>query len=290
MLGLVSTMIGQTRQVYDAGLGRPRGLLGVTPPAGTFRHSRRQPPPDLALCVENFWSVRWDLTGHAPFDAETLPHPNVYLTFDCGAAWLGGVNTGKFTRRLEGRGTVIGIKFAAGAFRPFLGESVSALRNRIVAARTVFGQHADQLAAQFHPLPVAGDDEHVEFAAVADLLRQHLPPADPLAVLARSCVELIATNRTTQTVEGVARASGLSKRSLQRLFTDYVGVPVKWVVRRCRLHDLVDAIHSGEAPQWAALAADLGYCDQAHLIRDFRSVAGYTPTFATRRARSRSAG
>ena len=90
--------------------------------------------------------MRWDLTGQAPFDAETLPHPNVYLTFDNGAAWLAGVNTGKFTRRLHGRGAVVGVKFAAGAFRPFLGASVSTLRNRIVAAQIVFSQEAEDLA------------------------------------------------------------------------------------------------------------------------------------------------
>lgn len=290
MLGTVTAAIGQTRQAFDAGLERPRGLLRVAPPAGTFRHARRQPPSDLAPCVEHFWSVRWDLTGHAPFDAETLPHPNVYLTFDCGAAWLGGVNTGKFTRHLQGRGSVVGVKFAAGAFRPFLRASVSTLRNRIVAARTVFTQDAEDLAARFHASSTAADEEPAEFAAVADLLRQHLPLDDPAALLARSCVDLIATDRTRRTVADVARASGLSTRSLQRLFTEYVGVPVKWVVRRSRLHDVVDAIHSGETPPWAALAVDLGYCDQAHLIRDFRAVVGYTATFTTGRRRSRSAG
>lgn len=256
------------------------------PPAGSFRHARRQPPTDLAAWVENFWSVRWDLTGHAPFEVETLPHPNVYLTFDCGTAWLGGVNTGKFTRRLSGRGVVIGVKFAAGAFRPFLGGSVSWLRNRIVPASTVFGQNADRLAAQFVACAQTDDYEPSEIAAAADLLRRHLPEVDRSLTVARSCVELIRRTPSMRTVEELARASGHSKRSLQRLFTDYVGVPVKWVMRRYRLHDVVDAIHSGDSPDWARLASDLGYCDQAHVIRDFRSVVGYTPTAAARRARS----
>jgi AraC-like DNA-binding protein len=65
---------------------------------------------------------------------------------------------------------------------------------------------------------------------------------------------------------------------LQRLFKEYVGVPPKWVIRRYRLHELVERLHSGQAFEGTQLALDLGYADQAHLIHDFGHVVGYTPT------------
>jgi hypothetical protein len=34
----------------------------------------------------------------------------------------------------------------------------------------------------------------------------------------------------------------------------------------------------GQAPDWADLARDAGYADQAHLVRDFRQLTGMTPT------------
>ena len=49
-------------------------------------------------------------------------------------------------------------------------------------------------------------------------------------------------------------------------------------VRRFRLHELVERLHSGQPLDGAELALDLGYADQAHLIRDFRNLVGYTPT------------
>ena len=70
----------------------------------------------------------------------------------------------------------------------------------------------------------------------------------------------------------------MGKRSLQRLFSEYVGVSPKWVIRRYRLHELIERSHTGEEPDWPQLALELGYFDQAHLINDFRTITGYSPT------------
>jgi AraC-like DNA-binding protein len=72
--------------------------------------------------------------------------------------------------------------------------------------------------------------------------------------------------------------TGVGKRSLERLFSDYVGASPKWVIRRYRLHELVEKFDSRTPANWAQLALDLGYFDQAHLINDFKSIVGYTPT------------
>ncbi len=73
-------------------------------------------------------------------------------------------------------------------------------------------------------------------------------------------------------------------RRLQRLFAEYVGVTPKWVLIRSRLHDATDAIAGREPPDWARLAAELGYCDQAHLIRSFEAATGMTPMEYVRRS------
>ena len=66
-------------------------------------------------------------------------------------------------------------------------------------------------------------------------------------------------------------------RRLQRLFADYVGVSPKWVIRRARLHDAALRAEQGGPVDWAELAADLGYSDQAHLTRDFTTIIGEPP-------------
>jgi AraC-like DNA-binding protein len=74
--------------------------------------------------------------------------------------------------------------------------------------------------------------------------------------------------------------SGLTERRLQRLFADYVGVSPKWVMRRARLHEAALRVEAdGPASvNWAVLAADLGYADQAHLARDFTATLGVSPS------------
>ena len=104
------------------------------------------------------------------------------------------------------------------------------------------------------------------------------PEQDPVAEQVAALVSLITADPGLRRVDQLAAASGMTARSLQRLFADYVGVSPKWVMRRARLHEAAERADSGEPVDWASLAADLGYADQAHLTRDFTATIGISPT------------
>jgi AraC-like DNA-binding protein len=74
----------------------------------------------------------------------------------------------------------------------------------------------------------------------------------------------------------VCRHAGYSKRTLQRLFREYVGVSPKWVLQRVRLHEAAERMAGGEG-DWPRLALELGFFDQAHFIKAFKAVIGLTP-------------
>ena len=61
----------------------------------------------------------------------------------------------------------------------------------------------------------------------------------------------------------------------------------KWVIRRYRLHEALERVNAGHRVDWAALAAELGYFDQAHFIRDFKALVGRTPAEYGREAGAR---
>jgi AraC-like DNA-binding protein len=65
-----------------------------------------------------------------------------------------------------------------------------------------------------------------------------------------------------------------------------VGLAPRRLARLLRVDRLLAAIEPDGAVSWADLAADLGWTDQSHLIRDVRRHTGTTPSayLAARRA------
>ena len=109
------------------------------------------------------------------------------------------------------------------------------------------------------------------------LLCSALPERDAVAEQVGALVSRIADDPGLRRVDELSAASGLTARTLQRLFADYVGVSPKWVMRRARLHEAAERADSGDPVDWAQLASDLGYADQAHLTRDFTLTIGVSP-------------
>jgi AraC-like DNA-binding protein len=108
--------------------------------------------------------------------------------------------------------------------------------------------------------------------------------ADPVVEEVRALARLAETDPSITRAEQLAEAAGSSLRSLQRLFGEYVGIGPKWVIGRYRILDATAVAHRGEPVDWAALAADLGYADQAHLTRAFTGVVGSPPEAYRRQA------
>ena len=229
------------------------------------RHTFHDPSPALAPWVERYWEARWDYAE--PYRQKIVPYPNVHLSFG-GRADVNGVCSGYQIKVLEGRDHVFGVAFRPGCFRLFLGASVSTITDRVVPATEVFGPD----------LPTT-----LDVPTVDAFLLEHLPDDDPRVSQAMAAVELIAKDRTVTRVERLAVELGLSVRGLQRLFAEYVGIGPKWVIRRYRLHEVTARMAAGGAIDWAALAADLGYADQGHFIRDFKGMFGEQPTWYAQR-------
>ncbi|MFZ3330498.1 MAG: helix-turn-helix domain-containing protein [Candidatus Acidiferrales bacterium] len=108
--------------------------------------------------------------------------------------------------------------------------------------------------------------------------RECQPEPDKSIALAGHLVGRIFEEPDIKTVNDLVTRAGIGMRSIQRIFNDYVGVSPKWVIRRYRLHEAIEKFNSCSRPDWAQLALELGYFDQAHLINDFRSIVGYSPS------------
>jgi len=254
--------------------------------ATRFQLARRPPSDGLAPFVDFYWILRWDLRGRGAHEQTILSHPSVNLAFEAGGAGIYGVDRRLFTRSLSGSGRVFGVRFRAGCFRPFWRAPISELTNRVVPAARVFGPEAEEtrraiMRADAFADTLAGTFDHADAVMTEHaeaLLLSVRPERDPAAEQAAALVARITGDPALRRVDQLAAASGMSTRSLQRLFADYVGVSPKWVMRRARLHEAAERADGGEVVDWAGLAADLGYADQAHLTRDFTATIGIPPT------------
>jgi AraC-like DNA-binding protein len=272
-----------------------RGVLRPDLAAEHFQLSRYPPSELLAPFVDYYWIPRWDLRGKPAYEQTILPHPNVHLVFEPSGAGIYGVDRRLFTRSLSGLGLAFGVRFTAGGFRPFWQAPISQLTDRVVPAVRLFGPPAEKTRQAIMGSGSgsdsgfgsglgsglgsgSGSDDARMIGYAEALLCSVLPEQDPLAEQAAELVSRITADSGMRRVDQLSAASGMTPRSLQRLFADYVGVSPKWVMRRARLHEAAERADSGEPVDWASLASDLGYADQAHLTRDFTVTIGVSPT------------
>ncbi|MGY1710246.1 helix-turn-helix domain-containing protein [Geodermatophilus sp. SYSU D00758] len=263
--------------------GRPDGTRGILHPAAipdVFTLDRRPPTSATADLVAVFWQVQWDLPPGAVHESLVLSFPAVNLSVEPDGVWVTGPVSGTYRRPLRGAATVRAVRFRAAGFRSLVDGPVSRLRDRVVPAADL--------------LPLPGDlAARVRAAAGLQGARDVLEPwlgglprrPDPAREDAEAAVALVEADRTITRVDRLAERTGYGVRALQRLFTDQVGLPVKLVVRHARLREVAERALTGDV-DWAAVAAELGYSDQAHLVRDFTAAVGTPPARYARQSRS----
>jgi AraC-like DNA-binding protein len=250
-----------------------KGILGPGALDKKFHLSRHVPSNDLSFFIEYYWIVKWDLRGEKPYEAETLPYPSVNVVVEKGKSGIWGVVTGRFTRRLEKKGEAFAIKFRPGGFHPFISGSVSDLTDRVLSLEKIFGNDGREYENEI--LMSYNDDERI--TSMEKFVRSRSPSRDEGIIVVNQIIDMITSNQEIKRVDDVVSLYHINKRSLQRLFNEYVGVGPKWVIKRYRLQEAADQLARGEDADLPQLALDLGYFDQAHFTKDFKNILNVSP-------------
>jgi AraC-like DNA-binding protein len=262
-----------------------RGVLrpGTQLPGSPMRFP---PADDLSAFVDFYWIVRWDFEPGRTMVVETLPHPCVNVVVELGRSLVYGPVKGRFSRTLSGRGRVVAARLRPGAFRAFNGRPAWQLMDASLGFPEAFGVASGPVESA-----VFGQaDEAAMVGPLEQFLRERHPAPDPAVELIDRIVGRIATDRDVVRVEDLARGMGLGRRTVERLFREYVGPSPKRVIRQYRLQAAADEAAKAGRPNWTRLANDLGYADQAHFNRDFRAILGTTPSEFARQAMPRRPG
>ncbi|HET9658513.1 MAG TPA: AraC family transcriptional regulator [Kineosporiaceae bacterium] len=279
----------------------PTDLRGIIDPAVMQRHVALHRYPAGAVLdgiVDWFWAVSWQLPeGHEHVQPVlNPPGANISIgTVDDVAAAPGrplgrvyGVHRGVSERRLIGDGWTVAAKTTVGG----LGALITGPAGTLTDARATLDQALDLDGTSLvdRVSACSGEPERIDLlrTALEEVLHGRAPrrvaQARELAAVARLAEHDPAVTRPEQ----LAAAAGVSVRTLQRLFAEYVGASPAWVIRRWRVIEAAERARADRAGSggpdgthaagtWAEIAAELGYSDQAHLVREFRAVLGTTP-------------
>ncbi|WP_309095517.1 helix-turn-helix domain-containing protein [Streptomyces sp.] len=192
-----------------------------------------------------------------------------------GGAALQGPYTGPALIDPAQQRAVVWVAFRPAGPYPFLTAPVGALCDRLVGLDELWGTDGAVLRERLLEARAAGGPtaclRELERALLGRAARPLEP--DPAVRLAAALLD-----RGTPVAE-VADRLGWTSRRLVRRCVEHLGLPPKRYARVRRFQRLLRRVNTGPGtPDWALLAADCGYHDQAHLIHEFRALAGITPT------------
>jgi AraC-like DNA-binding protein len=165
--------------------------------------------------------------------------------------------------------------FRPSGFYRLFKTPIHLLNNNVVPLEAFLGKRTREFKDRLLPAP---EDE--DKIAVVDEFFISL--AWRLPVANRSSVE-VAQNQLLQNngmlpIDGLSSQLNISRRSLERYFSEHVGMPPKYYARVLRFNYAFGLKRANPALDWFDIIYDCGYFDQTHFIKDFKHFTGKAPT------------
>lgn len=244
----------------------------------SMRYFEIQPSPPLTPYVAAYWFFSAD-AGAAPSPHSVLPDGCISIAYGArsanGVRWLsllGPRVTALRVTVLPGQ-QVWGVRLAPGGGGPLLQLCPAALRDHHGPLREALPDLAEDLEAGLCPCTCSGEITAVFESALA----RRLPAPAPDPVVREAVGEIVGTGGEVR-ISALAKPVHLCERQLQRRFRRAVGLTPKEFARVRRLRETAAERAGAGGGSWAALASELGFSDQAHLVREFGGLAGMSPT------------
>jgi AraC-like DNA-binding protein len=249
------------------------------------------PEPPLSHCVAQIWHS----DGYAPAHEKEriLPDGSIQIvinlrenltrfydrrnTNECEnlrGAVISGAHSEFTVIDTAEQASVLGVQFKPGGAYPFLGMPANELRNSHVSLDALWGAGGVDLRERL--LEAATPEEKFRIVEKA-LLAQ---ASDSLAAhpALEYALQEFRNLPKLRTISSVIHSIGVSKRRFIQVFDERVGLTPKLFCRVRRFQSALQLMARGGKIEWADLAVDCGYFDQAHFIHDFTDFSGFNPS------------
>ena len=232
----------------------------------------REIAPDRAFKNAIFCLWVSVMPGDGAEPTQVLPDACTDLIWQSGAgAFVAGPDTGPVLDARPPGTVLVGVRFRPGAGGAALGVPLDELLDRRVDAEDLPGVPCGRLPGSLSP------DEALRRMAVigAEMVTER--PPDPLVL---GTARLLA--HPGARADAVAARLGIGERQLRRRCQAAVGYGPRTLSRVLRFRRFLTRVDAGGAADLAAIAAEAGYADQAHLTRESTRLAGLPPAALAR--------
>jgi AraC-like DNA-binding protein len=254
-----------------------------------MKYTVHHPDPALAPIVECVWTLEGQAADLGGEPQSILPDGRPEIIVHLGDAFdrveadgvtirqdallVAGQLTSQLLLQPTGRIAVAGVRLrpdgVAALFRQPAGELTGLTIGLDTVARPLFAALA-QVRDSTGSIQDAVPAIQRQLARHADMTR-----VDPAV---RSAVDAIEASAGRLSMEDLASRVGITRRHLERRFHAVVGLSPKRLARIARLQRAIRMMEALDAPgRGARTAAECGYADQAHFIRDCRDLCGQAP-------------
>ena len=250
-------------------------------------YKEQQPSPNLAGYIKRFWSLEYDAAGEATEPETVLPDGCPEIVFNLSDRFQRLHPTGpelqpltlfagQMSRSIAIQPTgcvrLLGVRFHPAGASALFNFPLSELNDQIMDFRAG-GSEAVELEERIH----FGKSFADRIAWFESFFQAKLSRQRHIETTTDQAVRMIVNSRGTTTVTGLGHALGISERSLERNFKQFVGISPKLLSRVVRFQRLLDLVQNAKTPGFLDASLELGYFDQSHAIREFREFSGTTP-------------
>jgi len=238
----------------------------------------RGPVLPLAPYVECVW--HYECAAPLRCKERVLPDGRFHLMLNLGAgvAAVTGLRSRPVVVDTGRVSSVMGVVFRPGAARAFLAAPAIDFCDQAVQLDSIWGRRsADPLLDRLHEARTATARLCILEEALVGRMQTFREKHLPMHPIMKYALHAFGNAPDIRTVADVSREIGWSRRWLSHAFAEQVGMTPKRYCRLVRFQDVVREIASQRSVDWAGVALAGGFCDQAHLVHEFRAFSGLSP-------------
>lgn len=260
-------------------------------------YRRVEPGVELREFIDCYWFIEASCRHAAGYNQFLHPDGGLGLFFNYGdtlafngqqkdaGAYLDGTNTRSISLGLNGNISAVGIRFKPAGASVFFNLPLTEFKDQQLDLTDVNMQYFSQL---YEVLPTQSKLSE-KVTTIEQILMQSRLRDKYIAPQMHNAIGALKRSQGRVAVTELARHIDIGQRKLERLFQTQLGMRPGELARALRVRAARSQLKQTDI-ELAEIAYRLGFYDQAHFSKSFKTVVGLTPGAYRLRAQAGTSG